>query len=437
MSATTKNPTSLVKKDLSTQKAPGLMQSKVEFAHQANAGETGIDLMNLTRPTDFGDFVNPSGAVLSSAALRANPANLKVVSSLRGELMRYLAYRITSNTRIEFRDFTAAQDEVFLGTVEPVQRSGVQAIDGQALVATGVLLAGETDINVGKPFRINRYSTEQVGEVRLMYGAKPSLVFRNPGNGASGGNYQEIEAGDGWGALLRMNEAPTQDTPWAVFSNGLIIERPATGWESRQEVLQGQIDQMVPVLAAISDLDTSYFDGVPNDLNLKQFGDQVAKNRINHGLFNALRAEEINTSSIGTPALTPGGGVGVGSADFVRYQFTPEVGYAYVWTVSTTMFGLGNGAFIHALFYLRDSTVDDHPTDGRFFKAEIDNQPHGSYPVKMAFNKTWFFVGDGVERNLRVTVHNGSWSGSNADSGDHYSRILKIPIYIPGLSLTP
>src|SRR5579885_3116660 len=97
MSAIGKESKSFRKTDLENQRVPSNANKKYVFAHQSPGGETTINLGSLTIPPAMSanGFVNPSSADLLAAHLLLYRKNLKVISSLRGELFDYLTYTVT------------------------------------------------------------------------------------------------------------------------------------------------------------------------------------------------------------------------------------------------------------------------------------------------------------------------------------------------------
>lgn len=277
MSVIGKGASSLRKKDVQEQKSIALGFKKIRFAHKATAGDTGINITSLVQPTEMAayGFVNPSVAELGRVQINLFRNNLKLVSSLRGVLIDQLSYVVGSSTQINFLDFTAEDGEIFTGWLDEVATTDLQVVDGKSIVATGPLAASTTDFNVGMPFEINKNSAQQIGAV---------MVYRNgliqarcEGNVLTGtGDYIEVPVAGGLGSLIRFKVAPIGG-PDAIIvvSNGVIAERPDGSMTAMIERVQGQIDQMVPTLAAVAGVPESTFQLAPNDIDLKQFGDTV------------------------------------------------------------------------------------------------------------------------------------------------------------------
>lgn len=277
MSLTGKNTLSLRKKDVNEQRSIAVGFKKLVFAHKASLGATGIDLGSLVTPTEMSSlgFVNASTADMLAAKLLFFNKNLTLTSSSRNLLMQDLSYTIKSNSRIEFQGFTALEGEIFVGVIDASPRTANNLVDARPIVATGSLAVSVTDFSVGTPFRVNHTPGSQVGEVVVYRNGMQQ--FRNVGNSPTGdGNYYEVQAGNGLGTVIRFNTAPSgQPDNIMVISNGLIAERPDGSMMAVIESLAGQLDQVIPTVAALAGQPETNFQTAPNNVDLKQFGDQV------------------------------------------------------------------------------------------------------------------------------------------------------------------
>lgn len=275
MSLIGKGSSSLKKKDVMEQKGIALGFKKIRFAHKATAGDTGIDLTSLVQPTEMAanGFVNPTSAEIARAQINLFRNNLKLVSSLRGLLVDQLSYVVSSASQINFLDFTAEEDEIFTGWLDEAPTTSLQVVDGKTIIASGILAAGNTDFNIGTPIEINKNPAQQIGAVMVF--ADRGLQYRKAGNVVSGdGDYIEVPVAGGLGSLLRFT-ASGSDRFITVISNGVVAERPDGSMTAMIERVQGQIDQMVPTLAAVAGVPETTFQTAPNDIDLKQFGDTV------------------------------------------------------------------------------------------------------------------------------------------------------------------
>lgn len=260
------------------QKANVIGYKKTVFAHKAVAGATSIDIGALTLPTlEMPAFVNPSFGEIVTADMKRFRSNVRVTSSLRGVLLDHMSFDIPTKERIDLIGFAAEEGEIFVVEIDGNARTGMQIVDATPLVATGTLLAGQTEFSVGASFEINKYPTRQVGAV-LVY-VDGQLQFRNAANATAApgadGNYQEVDSGSGFGTLIKFNSALVDDAAIVVVSNGAIAERPSESQQAEIEALQGQVDRLVQTVAALAGVPTTNFQTAPSQVQLAQFGDRM------------------------------------------------------------------------------------------------------------------------------------------------------------------
>jgi len=313
MSLTGKNTLSLRRKDVQEQKSIAIGFKKIQFAHKATLGDTGINLNSLILPSEMSGFTNPSPAELLEAQLFFYRKNLTLISSTKGLLIDYMSYNVSSSSQITFVNFTADDGEVFTGIIDAVARTGIQLVDAAPLVSTGELAIAAFDFNVGQLFEINKYSSSQVGGV-IVY-RNGAQQFRNTSNSAVtlDGNYYEVNNGSGTGQVIRFNSAPSGSSDSIlVVSNGLMAYNPDGSALQRIESISGKIDSMVPTLAALAGVPQSTFGGVTN-VDLKSFGDVVLSNT------NRLTALEVQPRT----AFKSYGNVGQSILDNVSTNYIP------------------------------------------------------------------------------------------------------------------
>lgn len=268
---------SIRKRDLENQKSGAKLFTRIVFAHKATAGDTGFTLTSLTTPTEMSStgFTQPTVGQLLAASIKLNRSNLRLKSSAQGDLTDFLDYTVDSNTRVTFNGFTAAADEIFVGIIDLAPATGAMVVDAMPLVATGVLAANQTDINVGTSFQTNKYPTSQVGAVTVFI--EGQQIFRNTGNSSVvlDANYHELEGTNGNSSVIRMNASDPSPRSYLVISNGILAERPAGSFLGYLESTQGQVNKVIEVLSDVSGQPESYFQSAPTNVDLKAFGDRV------------------------------------------------------------------------------------------------------------------------------------------------------------------
>jgi hypothetical protein len=322
MSLVGKGSGSFRKKDVQEQRNIALGFKKIRFAHKATLGDSTIPLTSLVLPTEMSTngFVNPNASEMARAQLNLYRNNLKLVSSLKGLLVDQLSYVVSSSSTITFLGFTAEDGEIFTGWLDEAPTTTLTVVDGSPIVASGILAAGQTDFNIGTPIPINSNPSMQIGSVMAF--ADRGLQYRKVGNVVSGdGDYYEVPVAGGLGSILRFN-ASGSDRFITVVSNGVVAERPDGSMTAMIERVQGQIDAMVPTLAAVSGLPTTTFQTAPNNVNLKQFGDQLVANDALDVVQNTRLGVLENNFQTGTFTLSPAFGTSNGSATVTAQSCT-------------------------------------------------------------------------------------------------------------------
>jgi hypothetical protein len=259
----------------STQIQTGFKNTR--FLHQATAGQTLIQLTSLTTPTGVVNYSAPSVSDLSKTNLMQWGDNFRLTSSVAGILIQNVSYVITGASSIKLL-YSALDGEIFEGVIDHQARTAMTLVDATPLVQSGTLAAGDTDFNVGSPFQVGLYSSTSHGAV-LVY-VDGQLMQRNTGNNPMGagvsGHYYEVHSGNGLGQIIRFNSPDLiNDRAVSVVSVGSLVERPNGSLMAVMESVQGQIDALVPTVAALADVAETTFQATPNNVDLKSFGDRV------------------------------------------------------------------------------------------------------------------------------------------------------------------
>lgn len=274
-----KNTRTFRRTDSLTDKGLILGQKTVAFYHQfSSAAQTDIDLTALSMPASLIAVgkQNPSASQIQSLRLSTVGEGLVLISSLNGILVQGISYDIISDTRIRLKNGAESQiNEIIVGVAAPVNFNAV-AIDAKAIVQTGTIAVGQTDVLVGEPFTYNKYSGAQAGDVLLFLDGL--LQMRNTPNQSGGsGNFYEVAPSAGsLSTILRLN-TPVSGLPknYVVISNGLVAERPSAAVLSRIETLNGQMDKVIQDLAVVTGNPTSSYQSAPNSVDLLMFKNQV------------------------------------------------------------------------------------------------------------------------------------------------------------------
>lgn len=326
MSLTGRSTLSLRKKDVLEQKQAGSAYKRIVFAHKAAANETGIDLTNLTAPSEMTSlgFTNPNTQELLAAKILFYKKNVTVVSSSKGVLIQDLSYTIPTNSRIAFQGFVSDENEIFTVIIDSAVKDGLQAIDSSRVIATGTLPATQVQFNVGTPFQVGKHITQQVGSVMVFVDGIQQ--FRNSNNSSvtKDANYFEVDAGGGLGNIIELNSAdPLNDRSILVIGE-VTAERPLGSTMAVVESLAGQVDAMIPTLAALAGVPETNFQAAPNNVDLKSFGDTV---------YSILELEILDPNTYSSVRLNTANGYGSTNTRIRRFlnineNIGPDISYS-------------------------------------------------------------------------------------------------------------
>jgi hypothetical protein len=307
MSALTGKGQKAIKKlEVRESRIPAIGFNKIRFLHKMTAGATSISLTSLTAPSlsEAPNYSAPNVSQLTAVNLAQFPDNLELVSSVRGRLMRNMAFDIAGASTITLL-FEAEENEIIEGKIDPVAITGNTIVDAKPIVATGTLTAGTTDFNVGEPFEVGKFPLTQHGSVLVF--VDNQLMLRNTGNQAPGvgveGDYYEVHAGAGLGTIIRLNTPDLiNDRNVSVISVAALAERPNGSMMAFIESVNGKVDSLIPTVAALAEVDESTFGGVSN-VDLKAFGDRVLTSE--ELISQLLQAEVLITQDSTSWACVP------------------------------------------------------------------------------------------------------------------------------------
>lgn len=272
MSLTGRNAKSIRKQEYKESRNLAQGFTKLVFAHKAALGDSQINLGSLNLPTEMSSlgFSNPSPSRLSEARLFQFKTNLTLISSTKGVLMQDLSYRVNSNASIRFEGFTAEDGEIFIGVIDANPVSGIQVIDAKPQTAIGDLPDGDTDFSIG--------FTTRTGAEEILVFRNGLIQKRNSSNSSTllDGNYYIVDSGSGFGSVVRFNSPASGDDDSIIVSSiGSIVESPTNSTWDEIEKVQGQIDALVPTVAALAGVPETDFQNAPNNVDLKAFGTRV------------------------------------------------------------------------------------------------------------------------------------------------------------------
>lgn len=275
MSIQGKGNLSYKKQNVQKQNAPHTGVKTITFAHLfADAGDTFIPFDALVTPPDWSTsgLANPTTQSLLSAQLQVFKNNVTVTSSARG-LIQKSEYIVHAN-RIEFKNITSLVNEAFEVEVADILITGNLIVDMQTIRVEGELQNDDTDFNMGYEFDI---LSEEIIVFR-----EGIQMFRSDNNDSSGatGNYYYVDnQGSGKSSLIRFFEPSVGVEPILVASTGGVVDSPNVSTFQQIQSLQGQLDAVIPTVAALAGVPESNFRAGPNNVDLKTFGDQLITNK--------------------------------------------------------------------------------------------------------------------------------------------------------------
>ena len=250
------------------------------FAHEATLGATYIDLSALSMPASLSSkgYVNPSATRLQSLYLAQNKSRLKIISSVRGEVMK-TSYSIPNNMQISFEGFTASAGEIFECTLDPQITTGHTIVDARPMVRTYLLPEGEDEVVV-EPFEYFKFPTMQIGAVMVFRGASLTLQLRNVGNATAApgadGNYQEISSTTGFSSTIKFNTAAgVGGENVSIISVGSLVEKPTESIMNHIDSISGSLYKVIETLAVLAGVPEANFSFAPSSLDLLAFWEKV------------------------------------------------------------------------------------------------------------------------------------------------------------------
>lgn len=286
MSLIAKEDISISRKDVKESRNSSLNTTKtLIFKHEASAGDMLIDTTALVTPADAlaNGFVQPSLAEVASVNLLVNKNNVKIHSSRGVWLQMHDDYKIVGASKIQFIGNLellggALEGEVFTIYAAPIQATSILTTDHKKQYEEYVLAEGETVLNLGREYEVNRNPLRQIGAIRIFRNAQgPQL--RNVGNAAAApladGNFHENDAGNGIGTSIEFNVAPSGQDDVIVVEFGLEYAGDFS--------LVGDIESLYGAILKLAEdtkdlgpfLISRYITANPSQVERRAFGDQV------------------------------------------------------------------------------------------------------------------------------------------------------------------
>lgn len=266
MSSIAKANISLSKKDLTKSRILPVASRNSVFYHKASLGDQTIDLLALSMPSEI-NLSQITNEEISDARLYNNRKNLRLVSSSKGELIQGLDYLITSGYTINLigPGFVsgAEADEIFVGTINASPVSDLTVASAKTVVKKYVLAIGETTLNLGREYKLS-----EDGVLK---------VFVNGVLAQKDADYEEVDAGNGYGSVIEFYVAPVSLPHQILVDFGVvaITDNNAIG---DIESLSGSVKKLADDLAVVAGTSAEdYLNANPSEVERRWFGDTLLK----------------------------------------------------------------------------------------------------------------------------------------------------------------
>jgi hypothetical protein len=271
MSSIAKVNISLSKKDLTKSRIPPVASRNVVFYHKATLGQLTINLLSLTMPSsEIPTEAQATVSEISGAQLAINKKNLSLSSSSKGKLIQGLDFVVIDSYTISLigpgYSSGAESDEIFVGTISGAPISDLIVASAKSVFKTYELAVGSTILNLGQEYQVGVNPNDDIGILK---------VFVNGILARRGVDFDEVDAGSGYGTTLSFKVAPVSIPHQIVVDFGVmsITDNNAIG---AIESLAGTIQKIAEDLADVAGTSsTDYFSASPSEVERRAFGDMV------------------------------------------------------------------------------------------------------------------------------------------------------------------
>lgn len=289
-----------------TTQGPSCPQS-IQFAHKFTGGETSFSLLSLTTPTaELPGFTNPSPAVLAGTGLNANPNALRLTLSSAGQLIPYNNYRVYGTTVVfvgALGSTGVPAGAVIFGEVTTLAPNPLVVGDGRFIRKSYTLASGQATLNLGFAYKIGvgLGAGDQIGEIKVYRGGV--LQMRNVGNATAApgadGNYQEVDAGNGYGTSITFNAAASGQDEAIIVEMGYQLSSGNLQIWSELERLQGALYAIATDAAVgFGNPISNYLSANATELERRAFGDQVFSHETRVTVLENKKTEDLRMNTL-------------------------------------------------------------------------------------------------------------------------------------------
>jgi hypothetical protein len=271
MSSIAKVNISLSKKDLTKSRIPPVASRNVVFYHKATAGQLTINLLSLTTPSsEMPTIVQATAAEISGAQLSVNKKNLDLISAAKGPLVQGLDYVVVDSYTISligpYQTVGAEAEEIFIGTINSAPISDLVVASAKSVFKTYELAVGQTILNLGYEYQTGVNPSDDIGIIK---------VFVNGTLARRGVDYDEVDAGSGYGTTIQFKVAPVSIPHKVIVDFGVmsITDNNAIG---TIESIAGSIKKIADDLSVVAGTSAEdYLNASPSEVERRTFGDSV------------------------------------------------------------------------------------------------------------------------------------------------------------------
>lgn len=262
----------LEKEENGNERFPAQAVRGITFAHESPGGETEIPFNALILPSDWASsgLSNPSAISLLEKNLAKDRARVSITSSL-GYPIQKSAFKVT-NTAIIFKDYITSADEILEISVDG-QISGAQVVaDLRSYKIEGEIADGLDEFDFGVSSKIR---PEDFMFLVHRSGEQMFQADNNDDSGATGDFYILDPDNDGMGTTLKFFDPAVGDEGVSVTSIGGVIDSPSVSTFQEIDYLAGQLDIVIPTVAALAGVPESNFRGAPARPNIAAFSNRI------------------------------------------------------------------------------------------------------------------------------------------------------------------
>lgn len=261
----------------------------IVFAHKFTGGETSVDLLSLTTPPELlaNGFVNASPSEIAAAHLSVFKKNVKLSLSRgpSGLELKQWAHFVVSGNQINFigglqASGGAQAGEILFGEIVTVPSNSIVVGDMRWIRGTIPISVGQQLVPIPYPYKVGvNLSQGQAGDIKIK--KQGVMLYRNVGNATASpsadGNFQEIDAGNGYGTSIMLN-VPATTAFLLEYEVGFQLSSGDLSLWSALESFEGALLALAGDAAynfyGDSDL-TRYISSAPSALERRAFGDLI------------------------------------------------------------------------------------------------------------------------------------------------------------------